>query len=130
MKSISKLVIALATLGSCAVATAQPYGPADQQRRERNREEAIANYERMQRDGGDTRDTRTMHSTRDGTVREDARDAKNSARSKTHDVAQSTRSFTHRQLNKVRNFGERQQRKYPNRPAEKTENKGETALGK
>ena len=132
MKSISKLVIALATLGSCAVATAQPYGQADQERRERNREEAIAHYERMQRDAGDSRSMhgRSMHSTRDGTVREDARDAKDNVRSKTHDAAQSTRSFTHRQLNKVRNFGERQQRKYPNRPTEKTENKGETALGK
>ena len=97
MKTISKWVLTAVALGSAAVAGAQPYGSADQERRERNREEAIANHERMQH--------------RDGSVRSDMRESSNSVEAKTHRAAQKTRSFTHRQLDKVRNFGERQQRK-------------------
>jgi len=104
MKTISKWVLTAVALGSAAVAGAQPYGPADQERRERNREEAIANYERMQH-----RDGTMQH--RDGTVREDMREGASTVEQKTHRAAQKTRSFTHRQLDKVRNFGERQQRK-------------------
>lgn len=97
MKTISKWVLTAVALGSAAVAGAQPYGSADQERRERNREEAIAHHERMQN--------------RDSTVREDMREGANTVEAKTHRAAQKTRSFTHRQLDKVRNFGERQQHK-------------------
>jgi Ni/Co efflux regulator RcnB len=116
MKSLSRFVLAIVTLGSCAVAGAQPYSQSDQERRERNREEAIAHHERMEH--------------REGTVREELREDKNRVKSKTHHAAQKTRSFTHRQLEKVRNFGERQQGKFPNRGDTAETDKTAPAVGK
>jgi hypothetical protein len=45
---LSKIVLAVVAAGSCAAAGAQMSDSADQERRARNREEAIANHERMQ----------------------------------------------------------------------------------
>ena len=116
MKLIPKFALALATLGACAVATAQPYGQADQERREHNREEVMAQHERMDSNKSN--------------AREEMHEGAQKARAKTHKAAQSTRSFTHRQLNKVRDFGERQQSKYPAKPGMESTDKPATALGK
>jgi hypothetical protein len=130
MKVLSRIILALVTIGSCAVAGAQTSSQADQERRARNREEAIANHQRMQ---GNT--SSSTASTRSGsTARENVRDAThagaNTVRSKTKSAAKSTSSFTHRQLSKVRNFGERQQRRLPQRASSTETNKSETAIGK
>ena len=108
----SRFVLALVTCGSCALAVAQPYGPSDQERRERNREEAMARHERM------------------STAHEEMHEGASTVRSKTHHAATKTRSFSHRQLEKVRTFGERQQRKYPDRGHPVEINKTPSALGK
>ena len=112
MKAASRLVLALVTCGSCAFAVAQPYGQSDQERRDRNREEAIARHERT------------------STAREEMHEGASTVRTKTHHAAAKTRSFTHRQLEKVRNFGERQQRKFPDRGHTAEPNKAPSALGK
>ncbi len=137
MKLIPKIVLALVAAGSCGLAASQTYSSQeDADRRMRNREEAIANHERMQsggtmqsRSGTMIRDDESHH----GMARENIRDAAhagaNTVRSGTHKAASKTRSFTHRQVNKLRNFGERQQRKYPNTANSET-NKSGTALGK
>jgi outer membrane murein-binding lipoprotein Lpp len=106
MKSISRFVLAAIAVGTCAVAGAQPYGPADQERRDRNREEAIARHERMEQRSS---------------VRENAREGADTVKAKTRRAAHKTESFTHRQLNKVRNFGERQQSKFGPTPAHPNE---------
>jgi hypothetical protein len=115
-KSMSKLVLAMVALGSCVAASAQTYS-SDEERRARNREEAIANWER-------THD-------RDGTPQRSDMQPRKGVRETTHETAQKTRSFTHRQLDKVRNFGERQQRRHP-RPANATpeSDKAPAAIGK
>ena len=42
MKSMSRLLLSLAAVATCATATAAPFDSADQARRERNREEVMA----------------------------------------------------------------------------------------
>ena len=96
MKSIVRFALAAGALAACAVASAQPFDTADQQRRDRNREEAMARR-------GDTSNV---------TYRSDDND-RTTLREKTHHAADSTRSFTHRQAQKMRNFGERQERLHP-----------------
>lgn len=118
MKFISKIVLGLAAAGSCAVAVAQS-DSADQERRMRNRDEAIANWERTQPHDGmamthhnDMQPHKTM-------------------RERTHDGAEKTRAFTHRQAEKVRRFGERQNAHHP-APRHPTTDHGEApaAIGK
>ncbi|MEP7301280.1 MAG: hypothetical protein ABI699_07105 [Caldimonas sp.] len=94
MKSIVRIAFALTTLAACAAASAEPYDQADQERRARNREEAIAKH-------GDSRVSYQAGSEERTTLRE-----------KTHRAADKTRSFTHRQAEKMRRFGERQNRRY------------------
>ena len=112
MKTVSRFVLAIVTLGSCALAGAQPYSQSDQERRDRNREEAIAHHEQT------------------SNAREEMHKGASTVRTKTHRAASKTRSFTHRQLDKVRNFGERQQRKYPAGEPATSVNKTPSALGK
>lgn len=101
MKSIVRFALAAATVAACAAAAAQPFDTADQQRRDRNREEIMARH-------GDTSTVtyRTGDSDRP-TLRE-----------KTHRVAEKTRGFAHRQADKMRNFGERQERRHPRNPGQ------------
>ncbi len=119
MKTASRLVLAIVTLGSCALAGAQPFSQSDQERRDRNREEAIAHHEHM--------NTSSEHMSG---AREEMHEGASNVRAKTHHAADKTRSFTHRQLDKVRNFGERQQRKYPAGESAQGTNKAPSALGK
>ena len=135
MKMFTRIVLAVVTAGACAAAGAQSY-VSDQQRRDRNREEAMAHHDRMM-NGSTTGDRSAMRdssvrdsSARDSSLGEKTRDKARTVRSKTHQAAQSTRSFTHRQVEKVRNFGERQQRKFPARESRPEINKDPAALGK
>ena len=131
MKLFSKLVIAVAVLGSSAAATAQLSAQADSERRARNRTEAMANWERT-RGADSTRATRDMGSraSNGDPTRRDARQDARTVKAKTRKAANATRSFTHRQAEKLRNFGERQNRKYDGRTNTRTSNKSDTALGK
>ncbi len=106
MKSFNKFVLGALALGSCAIAVAQPYGAADQERRDRNREELIARHERM----GET------HSS----VKQEVREGADTVTDKTRRAGHKAASFTRRQLGKVRNFGERQQAKFPPAPEHTT----------
>jgi hypothetical protein len=88
MKTSPKLVLALLAVASCA-AGAQTYSSeSDQARRERNREEALAQY----RAGNPT-------------AREDAHDAARSARRTGHKVADSTRDVAHKTADEGRHVG-------------------------
>jgi len=100
MNALTKIALTLATVGSCAAASAQTYdSQADQERRARNRDEAIAAWEHQRDRHRDVAyDDRAEHHT--------------SAREKTHAEASKTRSFTHRQLNKLRHFSDRQEARF------------------
>jgi hypothetical protein len=102
MKFLPKLVLAMTALvaGASGVQAAMS-DQTDQERRDRNREEALAAY-RASNDGPTaTRDDRTL--------REKAHDGVDTVRAKTHHTAQKVRGFTHRQAEKTRDFGARHQ---------------------
>ena len=127
MKVFSRIVLAIVAAGSCAAASAQLSDAADQERRARNREEALANYERMQQRGDmqrtDVRRDRTYDDKR-------GHDDKTVGQRIDHG-AKATKNFTHRTLNKMRDFGERQNAKHP-RPSPGTPepDKAPHAIGK
>ena len=110
---LSKFVLALVAAGSCVAASAQMSDSADQERRARNREEAIANHERMmQRTDVERRADMRRHCMRD--MRHDGmRDDKPTVGERIDHGASSTKNFTHRTLNKMRNFGDRQNHRHP-----------------
>jgi hypothetical protein len=99
MRTMPKIVIALSAFAAIGASAQTVYsGQADQERRERNREEALSHY----RDG-------TTNSTSAAEERERAREktheAAQSARRGTHRVAESTRRVTHKSANAVRRVG-------------------------
>ena len=102
MKLLSSLVFTVAALATGA-ATAAQYS-SDQERRDQNRAEALANWHAAN-DG-----KMSERSDRDATDRSASR--RSSLRERTHEGAQSVRGFTHRQAEKARNFSERQDRRY------------------
>jgi hypothetical protein len=103
MKLLPRLILACATIATCTVAGAQAYdSAADQDRRARNREEALARY----------------HASQDGT-RPTSRASQRSESAggptlgdRSRKAAKSVRNFTHRQADKARRFSERQDRKW------------------
>ena len=107
MKQVTRLILACTALATCAVAGAQTYdSAADQERRARNREEALAKYQAMQ-DRPVDRSTRASERSESGggpTLGDRARSA-----------GKSVRNFTHRQAEKARDFSERQDRKWEKR---------------
>jgi hypothetical protein len=136
MKTIAKIALALATAGTCAGALADTAYDRDQERRARNREEAIANWERMQHDGtydrrydDDRADYRERHDHR--TVGEKVEHAGHKTERAVEHAGQKTENFTERQMDKVRRFGERQQDKFhqPAHPA-REDDKRPSAMGK
>ena len=92
------IVLALAAAG----ASAQTYttGQSDQERRDRNREEALANY----RAGHMTASTTTP---RHSTVREETHKAANATRQAGHEVAEGAREVGHETANAARKAGHR-----------------------
>jgi len=99
MKTPSKIAL---VLGAFAVvgASAETYytGQADQERRERNREEALAAYEAHHPSDATVRGDRE-------TARERTHDAARSMRHEGHEIADSTRRVTHKTANAVRHAG-------------------------
>jgi len=100
MKTPSKIAL---VLGAFAVvgASAETYysGQADQERRERNREEALAAYEAQH-----PSDSSSVRGDRE-TARERTHDAARSMRHGGHEVADTTRRVTHKTANAVRHAG-------------------------
>ena len=96
MNSIVRFSLAAGAFAVCAAASAAPFDSADQQRRDRNREEILARH------ADNTNVTYRAGDSDRPTLRE-----------KTHRVAEKTRGFTHRQAQKMRDFGERQERRHP-----------------
>jgi hypothetical protein len=88
MKTSSKLVLALLAAVSCAAGAETYSSQADQARRDRNREEALAHYR-----AGNT------------TARQEAHEAAQSARHAGHKVADSTRDVAHKTANESRRVG-------------------------
>lgn len=89
MKTLPKIVLALGALASFGASADSYYsGRADAERRDRNREEALANY-------------RAGHTT----ARADADESTGAVRHGTHEVAQETRHVTHEGANAVRHAG-------------------------
>ena len=88
MKTSPKLVLALLAAVSCAAGAETYSSQADQARRERNREEALAHYR-----AGNT------------TAREEAHDVAQSARHGAHKVAEGTRDVAHKTANESRRIG-------------------------
>ena len=109
MKVFSRIVLAIVAAGSCAAASAQLSDAADQERRARNREEAIANYERLQQRG----DMQRSDMRRERTYDDKRHHEDKTVGQRIDHGTQATKNFTHRTLNKMRNFGEKQQRKHP-----------------
>jgi hypothetical protein len=122
MKAIAKLAIAVATLGSCLAASAQ--SSMDQQdRRERNRDEAVARWERTH---PNLAEETYVYQPRE----EERYESNKTLGQRTDEAIDKTRSFTHRQLNKMRNFGDRQNAKFqaPDRPVHE-DDKRPAAMG-
>jgi hypothetical protein len=95
------IVLAFAAVG----ASAQTYytGQADQERRDRNREEALADYR-----AGHMNATTTTYSThRHATVREESHKAANATREAGHEVAEGAREVGHETANVARKAGHR-----------------------
>src|SRR5204863_9993742 len=88
MKTSPKLVLALLAAVSCAAGAETYSSQADQARRERNREEALAHYR-----AGNT------------TARDEAHDVADSARRGGHKVAESSRHVGHEVANEGRHVG-------------------------
>ena len=135
MKAIAKIALALATAGTCVGALADTAYDRDQERRARNREEAIANWERMQADRTydrryDDRDEyREHHDHR--TVGQKIEHAGHKTEHFVQREGHKAENFTERQMDKVRRFGERQQDKFhqPAHPA-REDDKRPSAMGK
>ena len=108
MKLLPRLILACATLATCTVAGAQTFNAAaDQDRRARNREEALAKYHAAAQDRPATRSTRV----------DDRREPGGGPTlgDRTRNATKSVRNFTHRQAEKARNFSDRQDRRWGNR---------------
>ena len=88
MKTSPKLVFALLAAVSCAAGADTYSSQADQARRERNREEALASYR-----AGNT------------TARQEAHEVAQSARHAGHEVAESSRNVAHKTANEGRRVG-------------------------
>lgn len=107
MKILPKLALTLVALASGIAGAATLSSQTDQERRDRNREEALAAYHSSPQYDADRsvdRDNRTL--------REKSHHAAQTVRAKTHTSAQKVRGFTHRQAEKVRDFTDKENAKY------------------
>ena len=108
MKKSAKLVFAALALASCAAGAETYYsGQSDQERRDRNREEALANYRTQgsttsaeRRQSADSKVHRAENSTKHA-----AHEVAESTRHASHEVAESTRHATHKTANAARHAG-------------------------
>jgi hypothetical protein len=101
MKNMHKIVLALGAFAAFGASAQTVYsGQADQERRDRNREEALSHY---RGDASTTNSTSTYE--RRGSAREKTHEVAQSTRHGAHEVADSTRRVTHRSANAVRRVG-------------------------
>lgn len=108
MNNVRKLVLVLTTVAAASVGAQTIYsGSADQERRERNREEALSHY----RTGSTTRSTATEE--RSESMREKTHEAASSVRRGSHRVAESTRRVAHKTAAKARDITDRTNAKFP-----------------
>ncbi len=108
MKIMPKIVLALTAFAAIGASAQTVYsGQSDQERRERNREEALANYRAGTTGTTATRRETVREEARDvkDRVREDAREAKDKVRRGAHKVANSTRRAAHKTANEGRRVG-------------------------
>ncbi|MEP6738824.1 MAG: hypothetical protein ABJA61_00510 [Caldimonas sp.] len=110
MKLLPGIVFAFATVASCGAFADQV---SDQERRDRNREEALVKYRELQ--GHEADRASTGHET---------------MRERTHETAQSVRGFTHRQAEKARRFSDRQNQRYGTHTKPNMNPEGGSAGGK
>ena len=120
MKQLPRLILACAAFATCAVASAQSTNydsAADQERRTRNREEALSKYHAMndRQSDGAARSGVRGESGGGPTLGDRARGA-----------TKSVRNFTHRQAEKARDFSERQDRKWEKRGTAKSQTRSKT----
>ena len=100
MKNTHKIVLALSALAAFGASAQTVYsGQADQDRRERNREEALSHYRGAATSPASTRDERRE------TAREKTHEVAQSTRQGAHHVAESTRRVTHKSADAVRRVG-------------------------
>jgi membrane protein involved in colicin uptake len=103
MKKSAKLVLAALALASCAAGAETVYsGQSDQERRDRNREEALANYRShaQDRQSADSKVQRAENSTKRA-----AHEVAESTRHASHEVAETTRHASHKTANAARHAG-------------------------
>jgi len=118
MKHLARLILSCAAFATAGVATAQTYDQAsDQERRTRNREEALAKYHAQQ-------DRVAGTSTRVGDRGEAGGGPTLGDRARS--AGKSVRNFTHRQADKARDFSERQDRRWGKRGAADRNNPART----
>jgi hypothetical protein len=119
MKLLPRLILACTLFATCTVAGAQTFNAAaDQDRRARNREEALAKYRAAAQDRPAARSSAAQD--RSPTRSSAAAERRDSAGGptlgdRTRNATKSVRNFTHRQAEKARNFSERQDRRWGNR---------------
>lgn len=99
MKTMSRLLLSLAAVAACATATAAPFDSADQERRERNREEVMAKH------GLDTSGTYRSESSYRGEEKKGVKATANRAVS-------ATKNFGHRTADKMREIGAKTDAKF------------------
>ena len=111
MKQLARLILACAALATAGAATAQTYNQAsDQERRTRNREEALARYHAQQ----DRPASTSSASSSRAADRNDSRGTPTLG-DRARNAGKSVRNFTHRQAEKARNFSDRQDRRFGKR---------------
>ncbi len=99
MNNFRTIVLALTTVAAASVGAQTVYtGSADQERRERNREEALAHYR-------DATSTSTARGERRESMREQTREGTTSVREGTHRAAESTRRAAHKTAREARRVG-------------------------
>ena len=102
MKTSPKLVFALLALASCAAGAETYYsGQADQERRDRNREEALQNYRADS--GSSSTSARARHDHE--TVRQETHEGAQKMRHGAHEVAETTRHAEHETANTANRLG-------------------------
>ncbi|MEO5845514.1 MAG: hypothetical protein ABIQ33_11815 [Caldimonas sp.] len=103
-----KIVLALTAFAAIGASAQTVYsGQSDQERRERNREEALSTYRAGTTNTTAPRRETVREDSRDvkDRVREDAREAKDKVRQGAHKVANSTRRVAHKTANESRRVG-------------------------
>ncbi len=102
MNNIRTFVLVLTTVAAASVGAQTVYsGAADQERRDRNREEALSNY----RASHPTTSSSAARGDRKESMREKTHDGADSVRRGSHKVAETTRNAAHKTASTARRLG-------------------------